>query len=671
MNDLTISYLKLKNFKCYRGEHELRLEPKAYALVARATDDADRSNACGKSSLAEAVDYALNGRLVDEFKSRKRGWISRGEKSGEVEVGLSDGSVIKRGMTTATSERLYYFPPGSPEKGAVQEEAQKRITELLGLTREDFIASRYFQQDAMSRLITLDPGPRLDLVVGWLRLEGAQACEEDAAAALREAARQRDAVSAEAESARRRMGEILESASAADALALEEQARVWAHSVGAEREAVTRAQEAAARDAGRAELRVAAGAYEKAVERGKQIANALNSELQAPPGTKADVARVDEILGQWRVEAETLKAETDEKLRVATVLGNDANVKRLLVRGGFSGQCPVVSRECPSAAFVREVGAEMEGVAAEATARADSAQVEWTKAGEREGRRGEKRRRIEFLRDQLARIREEALRLAPAHKRWQEAGKGEGGDARGELAAANESFRKSQESASRAEWVLRSYREAEAREAAARVEAERLEREVRTAAAAVAIFGKGGAQRRLAEVALGEIEEGANALLAQAGLPFQVAVRWSREGSGMAATCGACGEAFPRSEKVKTCHRCGTDRGPQIVHKLEIEPSAQSGGARDIVGIFVQLAAADWLATDRQSRWATAMIDEPTAKLDAANRRALASHLPSVLRSVGCEQSIIIAHHASVLDALPGRIEVVSEGGWSKVRVLQ
>jgi hypothetical protein len=211
--------------------------------------------------------------------------------------------------------------------------------------------------------------------------------------------------------------------------------------------------------------------------------------------------------------------------------------------------------------------------------------------------------------------------------------------------------------------------EARAKGDAARAEAEALERAVRTAAAAAAIFGKGGAQRRLAEGALGEIEGQANELLGECEIPLSVRVQWAREGSGVAASCSACGEPFPRSEKAKVCARCGAERGPNIVHSLSIDPSAQSGGARDLAGIFVQLAAAAWLVADRDAEWGCALLDEPTATLDSFNRRALSAHFSQILSRVGCTQALVISHSSDAMQGLPGRIEVVSDGQWSTARV--
>jgi DNA repair exonuclease SbcCD ATPase subunit len=265
------------------------------------------------------------------------------------------------------------------------------------------------------------------------------------------------------------------------------------------------------------------------------------------------------------------------------------------------------------------------------------------------------------------------MRLKPARERWGKLAE-RGGPSVEEARARLAELRERQHAAVRTAAAVRAARELwekrEREREEARAEAGRLDVAVRVAARAAAVFGKGGAQRRFAEGELAGIERLACEMMADAGLPLGVRVSWSREGSGVAATCAECGDAFPRSEKVKACARCGAARGPNLVHKLEVEPTAQSGGARDLAGIFLQLAAAAWLVRERGARWATAMLDEPLAALDRAIRRQLSAHFPEVLRRVGCAQALVIGHDRGALDALPGRIQVTSRGGWSAASVV-
>lgn len=680
---ITIERLRLLNWKPFRGEHILDLEAKPYAVFAREAGNAERSNALGKSSLVEAVDFALYGRLADEFKARKRGWISRGEKSGEVDLSLSDGSRIVRSQSLSGSERLWYFPPGAPDKGAVQAAAQQRIDELVGLSRDDFAATRYFRQGEMARLITLDPGPRLDLVAGWLRLGPLQECEDESSGVLRDIARRRDAASAEARAAEDAEVAEYRRAGLEDAFALGSGPRdlelAVAYEVGRQvtaQAAIDASQEALAKDAEREGARAAAEAYERVVADGTRIGAEVGGLVAgaglAQVGGKLDRATIEAALVVLRGRVSETDEASRSALNTAGLAKEESRAKVALVTGQFDGRCPLLGEECPAREHVERRGRTMHAEDRKAN---DAYLQARDVSAAADGARREAARRLEDLESKarrLGELRAEAARLKPAHERWQALSEhaGETAASRAALEQGRAELRSAQEREAVLRGCERGVEASRERAAAARGEAERLERSVRVAAAAVAIFGRGGAQRRMAEDALTEIQDRACEMLAGTGITLSVEVRWSREGSGVAATCAACGEPFPRSEKVKACARCCADRGPLIINRLEIEPSAQSGGARDLCGIFVQLAAAEWLVADRESRWGTAMLDEPTASLDADRRRALASHLPAILRESGCSQALVIAHTREILGSLPGQIEVLSEGGWSKARVV-
>jgi ABC-type molybdenum transport system ATPase subunit/photorepair protein PhrA len=64
------------------------------------------------------------------------------------------------------------------------------------------------------------------------------------------------------------------------------------------------------------------------------------------------------------------------------------------------------------------------------------------------------------------------------------------------------------------------------------------------------------------------------------------------------------------------------------------------------------------------------MLDEPLGQCDVANRKLISAHLPRILARAGFGQGLVIAHHASILDALPSRIRIVSDGKHSTASVV-
>jgi hypothetical protein len=186
--------------------------------------------------------------------------------------------------------------------------------------------------------------------------------------------------------------------------------------------------------------------------------------------------------------------------------------------------------------------------------------------------------------------------------------------------------------------------------------------------AALQVLGRTGAQRVVAEAALAQVAEDGNAALVEAGIDLSFRVEWSRETKQPAAECDQCGALYPRRERCRKCERCGAPRGRRLSDELRLEPSRRSGGADDLVGVAFKLAAGAWLRRWRKTCWSIMLIDEPFGSLDRANVRRLAQHLGGLLgRRFGAAQSFIVAHHADVLEAMPGRLHVQQSGDGRKI----
>jgi DNA repair exonuclease SbcCD ATPase subunit len=668
---ITISKLRMRNWVCFRGEHELVLRPTQYAIVARSTIDPERSNWNGKTTCVNSIDWCLWGRLPENVR-RKGDLVTRGEKSCEVELELSDGSRVIRSIPNGP-EKLWFFPhvvagPDTLERADVLigDEAQAAIERLVGLSKEDFLLA-YMRQREMARLVTMDPGPRMELVSGWIRLAPLEGCEAEASDVLAELSRR-------VEGKRRERGDleavvahelkvvgyapelqaIADPIEDLESMGVEASLRVQELT---EELARLRAEKDAQRE--RANLVGQAAQFDEVVSEGSELA----SKLAWAPG---------DGLKDEENRTRAVHAEVAGRLML---LENRAQVRESVAAGRFDGVCPIAGKACPSADFVaaetlsndRQRRADQEEVRrVRVEYEATRAEHDAARAALRERERDEQR---------LAGLRDEARRLKPAKVRYEALREPvfPAGDEHDMSAISNAEMDLGTARARHAALAhcLRTVEAKRAEIAAVDGELARLEQACRTASAACAIFGKGGAQRRIAEGVLGDIERRANEdVLASSGIDLSVRVLWSRETAGLAAACGACGAAYPASRRVRECPRCGAERGPQLTNKLELEPSDRSGAADDLAGFAFQVGASAWLREDRLAGWGVAMLDEPVAQLDGANRKAFGRHLPGVLSRAGFGQALVIAHHASVLDALPARIEVVSDGKHSTVRVV-
>jgi len=172
-----IAKLRLKHFGIFRGEHELALAQTTYALVAGSGEDVERSNGSGKTTLLEAVGFALWGRHRHRSEDA---WISKGEGSGEVEIVLSDGTRIVRSRSRGKSTRLFLFPAGAHADAMIRDEAEKRLVEVIGLSEEDYFATRHLEQRQVARFLLARPEERMQAVSAWVGLGPLERCEEAA-----------------------------------------------------------------------------------------------------------------------------------------------------------------------------------------------------------------------------------------------------------------------------------------------------------------------------------------------------------------------------------------------------------------------------------------------------------------------------------------------------------
>lgn len=673
-----IRQLTIHNFKCFRGEHVLNLAPKIYAITARRVDDVESSNWAGKSTVMEtAASFLLYG---EHTAATEDAWISSGEKFGEVCAVLDDGTTIKRSRQLGKSTRLLVIPCGaeSDTDAYGQEEAQKYIEKRLALAHKDFIATCYFAQKQMARLITAEPGERMKMITAWFRLEPLQAAEDHA---RQQCARLGD----ETEKMRNQLGYWRdEDAKARAALGLEEGVSLDSayireiedvidpgieaatERVEASQHALEAAQEKWTRNESIFAARGSIAQYDKVVEQGVS-GKAKRSKLEPDAELKSRV----EV-----VQAKVRLAVSD----VANARKARAEIERTGL-GNFDGACPVdPGIECPAKDKInarRKEGQQRFETASSIfeAKRKIEAEVSSELATARE-----RHREALDLDVTLESLRGMARKLAEEAKRARALGEPE---ARETLQAAVQSAKSQVAEATAVVDALklrrnefknalrhRSSRQKESIDIAAKIVV--CEEKLATQREALVVLGRNGAQRRVAEGALAEIEDGANAMLGDIGVALSLKLAWSREGQGPAKICEACGNPFPSSAKVKTCSRCGADRGLLTVHRLGVDLSNRSGAAEDLAGGALQLSASAWLRAERASGWGTVYIDEPFAAMDKSLRLSFARGLLGMLTGkFGFEQGFVISHTADTVALLPGRIEVVSDGKWAKVRVIE
>lgn len=152
-----IETVRLVNFASYRGEHVLDLRGKDIVGIYG-------DNRSGKSTLLDAVlcalyGYSRAGRSLEKM-------MTHGECAMEIEVvfdGAPENVTVKRGWSGGRGSVTV-----SGWEGAQSKDANAALVRWMGMSREDFMATRYFAQGDAQRFANASPSERRSIVESWV-----------------------------------------------------------------------------------------------------------------------------------------------------------------------------------------------------------------------------------------------------------------------------------------------------------------------------------------------------------------------------------------------------------------------------------------------------------------------------------------------------------------------
>lgn len=642
--DMHVVKLEVSNYGPFKGVHLIELGPTVYGVVGRHADDPGRSNWLGKSWVLGAIRFALYGA---HGATSEDAIIHNGEDECRVEVTMDDGTAIRRSRKQGKSTQLMYATLGG--NAATQKRAQELIDDYMKMSLEDFDASCFIEQKQIARMVTATPADRTKIVNAWLELGPLQDAASYASDHLRTllATKSRNTQTHEATLA------------AFEDFDLEVEE--------------TKHRQLTLKIEGMAELR---GILKEQIqdgldwEREKQRADEFEHLLGEGKSMAQEGTDLEVDISKFDSAEASEQATQDASLKVHDT-SRDYSADQILSSGEFGGQCPVMKRACPVPGDVtatklqakhrlpmlseacKVAGAAYDKVhAAKLDRLAFVRGLESVKLNLIDIRKDAHERvsAADFIADNPDPINVESLQV-----------KEEGFD-------TTISNLKSEKTL--LEGYLKSYKEAKLLTEQHGPAIKKLDNDIRTAQEAVAILGRGGAQKEIASAALSAIETLANGLLSKASIDLTLAVRWAREGKGLATHCDACGTPFGTSARVKACPSCNSARGPKMIDKLELELSNRSGAADDMAGLAFQLAASSWLRKKRGSDWSVVFIDEPFGALDETNSANLSNHLHTLIRGqFGFEQGFLVSHGQQIMSAMPSRVVVKSDGVSSSLGV--
>lgn len=655
-----LTTIELENWLPYKGEQRIDLAPTCYAVVAEVDGAEGRSNWSGKTSLLEAIPFALFGlhrkRTEDE-------WIYDKATRGGVVLHFNNGVSVARWRKRGGTTELLVDDNGTQHGGVA---AQELVTRLIGMSREDFLNTSYFRQKDIARIVYAKPADRAKEFASWFKLGMLRKAEATTLARINE-------LRAEAD----KLHEYLAGLKLGMTQALGETTPETMGKTTSEYVALgwTRLRSKMARaEAYAKQLELAHNAAQEAYGALKAEADGWQRHMNNAERYRAIVAErkglgVPDVPGAQSRLA-TLTQQCLRANELEQVAKGKANKLGGLLVGNFDGVCPVNGMQCPAgkqildaetlnrkrydeaveeARKASEEARRLKGEGAEATA-------DLRRQQNIEKRKADLDAQAASLRESLVYINTnpEAPSLA---------------DVKLNKEKAYEAFADADRTLRNLQALVEEWRPATGEASKAEQRLDAIAKDLEVLQAATVVLGRQGAQRIIAERVLRSIVHNGNAKLRECAIDLEFNITWAREGKGLADVCTSCGYPLPASQRVKRCPRCDADRGNKTIEKSDILFSDRSGAAEDIIGGVIRLEAGSWFKRDRGSQWGILLVDEPFGALDESNREAFTRLLLASCRAdQGNAQAFVVAHHEDVMSTLPSVIRVKRHDGYSTLQ---
>ncbi len=671
--------LRLQNFLVFRTLFRRFDHVSTVGITAEYVDDATRSNRAGKSTLIEAMQYALTG--VSRAK-REIELISHGQEVMLVELTLLDDDgkkyVIKRGRDIQGHGLLEV---SGIEKKA---EAQEQINQLIGLTPEEFAITNYFQQGETNGFMNLSSVDKKKHLMRWLKNEHWARWERSVLDALNEKVRKLAGLRAQVEALE------VDQSNEADLL----------KNLKLAKEKLAKRKKRCARF--QRQLEAERVSTQKNAERSEQIetigAEIEETQTQLQHGAVILQALEDaeRKLRRWKRKMERHPIVSDEEEQR---IRKRAAEQGVLIRQFESwvasaektrtGRCPILDEGCDRIKYDKaqvkgwkgrivsetKVREKYEGAITQIEARRhlqDRFQQAKAKLASLQGRSASDDR----LEQRLAELRakRKALRAAAAETPDTCEGLELQVNAMRQIVDADLGRVASLEER------LKVRRAAVARIKEMQEKIARLEKRVADLRYVAFMFGKNGIPSQEIENAFDEIENEINFVLGKFGTGLQVQFQPDRELGSWEDGCVVCGWQFPRGTRVRQCGDCGEDRRKKRKDDFQLRVLSgghdeafemNSGGGQALVSIAVRLANARLIQRQTGSKFDVLFLDEADAMLDAPNRQAFLRLITAALtEKLGFRQVFLVSHSGDIQESVPHVLRVVRDGDQSRTKWL-
>lgn len=161
---MKIAYLKMTNFMLYKKFNRKFVDKDIIGIICEYKNNKTKSNRGGKSTIMEAIKYALHG---SSRAKKETHLIHHGEEHMEVEIGIvdNDGTIYKIRRGRDYKNRSLLELDWLDKK----KEAQEAINELIGCNGKEFELTNFFNQSDINQFMELRSQDKKEYLMTWLK----------------------------------------------------------------------------------------------------------------------------------------------------------------------------------------------------------------------------------------------------------------------------------------------------------------------------------------------------------------------------------------------------------------------------------------------------------------------------------------------------------------------
>ena len=632
-------------------------------ILGKGVYDEKRSNYLGKTTLLEAMRWALTG---NSRASKNAKLVHFGEDMAEVEVELKDGNELYNVRRGVDAKGKGVLQVGWGDKSR---ESQQVINELLGIDQKDFDLTFFFKQAEISQFMNYGSADKKKLVMKWQKNdhwpEKEKSVKEDISK-IKEKIKEEDITLRNLELNLGDEEELQSKYSSLRTKVSDYEKQVTKLNKQIEKEkktsSITKKQyETAVGNYKRATREV--GEYENKLVKVKEA----KEELKTFKDSKSDKAKSDEVIDTL-MEA---RSEINTK-------ANNLESKINKIKKSGSGLCPVLDEPCDrlkiSASDMKDMVNQLDCL------KTDYADV--TKSLGKARARKEKEQEDKLRKQKLESIvssekdinsRLESLRADLKENKtittqYDKESETKLKELRETLLDVEDSYDDAKEDFTIVKHKIEEYEKNKDKIEELRTKLVK-RNEILTDLQYVAfMYGKNGIPSLEIENSFQQIEDEINFVLGELDPSLSVEFKPDRVLSTWEELCLSCGCKFPKGTKKHQCANCGTARSKKKKDELQLTVIQNhnetdfemcSGGLKTLVSLAVRAALTMLLKRQNHTKLNVLFLDEIDSALDEANKEAIMNLVKNVfVNKLGFSQIFWISHDKTISQSVPYTILV-------------